>query len=315
MPEDDRGGLPFDDNHSWRSSGDYLNQPAIVKVGIPEARTVTEGEGEIIAILDTGIDTQHPLFVTNHAHFKLAQNFTVFPPVVGVTEGGNGVDGDGDGVADDGVGHGTHVTGIAFTGARKATFMIYKVLDDEGRGTAFGLAKALKAASDYGVDVINLSLGLTTDDRMIHHVIAQCADKGIAVVASAGNRASSDLQYPAAYDEVTSVTAVDNQDVKADFASFGPTVDIAAPGVDIVSPIPSCFGSGKYAAASGGSMATPFVSAAIALEHARWLGMTPVEAARSVVAYGDDVNLMNPLYQSLLGQTRVNLWRPLWIAE
>ncbi len=316
MPEDDRGGLSFDDDDTWRLDGDYLSQPAIPKVKIPEARAITQGTGEIIAILDTGIDAQHPLFVSNSAQFKLTLNYTVWPPAPGVSESGNGVDEDQDGVADDGVGHGTHVAGIAFTGARKAAFLICKVLDDEGRGTAFGLAKAVKAAADYGAHVINLSLGLHVDDRMIKHIAQHCADKGIAVVASAGNRATNALQYPAAYEGVISVAAVDVQDVKPAFASFGTTVDIAAPGVDIVSPIPSYFGANKYAIASGSSMAAPFVSAAIALNHARWTAtMRPIEAAAGVLSGAVDITAQNPVIPGQLGSGRVDFLRPLQITE
>lgn len=307
IPEDDRGGLSFDDDHGWRTGGEYASQPAIAQVHIPEARLITEGAGEIIAILDTGIDATHPLFTSNNATITNGANYTVFPPVAGVTESSrNGVDEDGDGYADDGVGHGTHVAGIVLTGARRATLRIYKVLDGEGRGTVFGLAKAIKAATDYGVQVINLSVGLHADDTMLHHVLEYSAAHGVAVVASAGNLDSNTPQYPAAYDIVFSVTAVDAQDVKASFANYGATVDIAAPGVDIISAIPSTYGTGKYAIASGCSMATPFVSAAIACVDARYgTGMTPVEAGNQVMTITDDINPMNPGYINQLGG-RVN---------
>lgn len=308
MPEDDRGGLSFDDDHVWRTGGDYSSQYAISKVKIPQARMLTEGAGEIIAILDTGVDQAHPLFTTGKARFSYDKNYTVFPPITGVTESSrNGTDEDEDGYPDDGVGHGTHVAGIVYTGARQATLRIYKVLDGEGRGTSFGLAKAVKAATEYGVHVINLSLGLAADDPMLHHVLEHAASQNIAIVASAGNVGTNAIQYPAAYDVVFSVTSTDNQDVRASFANYGPTVDITAPGVNIISPIPSTFGSGKYAIASGSSMAAPWVSAAIALTHARWSAyVTARGAGNHVMSVTDDINPMNPGYAGQLGSGRVN---------
>lgn len=304
----DRGGESFDDHDTWRVGGNYLAQPAISTVKIPQARAITQGLNEVIAILDTGIDPTHPLFTTvpNQATIVQAQNYTVRPPDANVVESRNLVDDDGDGVVDRGFGHGTHVAGIVYTGARKATLRIYKVLDDEGRGTACALAMAIKAAADYGVHVINLSLRLDVDDPMIHHVIDYATDRGIAVVASAGNRDSYIPQYPAAYDGVISVTAVDNLDVRAKFANYGSTIDISAPGVEIVSPIPSYFGVGNYAIASGSSMATAFVSAAIALNDARETLLNPQEATGSVLSGAIDITEQNP--GILLGSGRVDLY-------
>lgn len=302
----DRGGESFDDHDTWRLGGAYYAQPAIPKVKIPQARAVTEGLNEVIAILDTGIDPNHPLFAPNITHINLVENYTVLPPVEGAMESRNMQDDDLDGVVDGGFGHGTHVAGIVFTGARKATLLIYKVLDDEGRGTAFGLAEAIKAAADHGAHVINLSLRLDVDDVEVHHAIDYAAGLGIAVVASAGNRDWQEPQYPAAYDGVISVTAVDKDDVKAKFANFGSTVDISAPGVEIISTIPGYYGAGKYAIASGGSMATAFVSAAVALAHAHQPSWTPQQAAAHVVAHTVDISAQNPTFPSSLGSGRVN---------
>lgn len=308
IDEGDRGGESFDDHTTWREGTGYLAQAAITKVRIPQARAITQGLGEIVAILDTGIDPNHTLFVTapNQATIIQAQNYTVIPPVAGALESRNNQDDDGDGVIDDGFGHGTHVAGIVYTGARKATLLIYKVLDDEGRGTAFGLSMAIRAAADYGAHVINLSLRLDGDDVDVHHAIDYATSLGIAVVASAGNRNTDEPQYPAAYDGVISVTAVDLNDVKAPFANFGSTVDISAPGVDIISPIPCSFGAGKYAIASGSSMATAFVSAAIALNDAQETFLSPRESEDSVLARAVDITAQNPIF--LLGSGRVDFY-------
>jgi hypothetical protein len=161
IDEGDRGGESFDDNDSRRDGGAYLNQPAITKVKIPQARAITQGLGEIVAILDTGIDPNHSLFVTapNQANIILAQNYTVFPPDANVLESRNNQDDDEDGglTMDSGMGH---VAGIVYTG-RGSHAPDFEGPRRRRPRSAFGLAMAIRAAADYGAHVINLSLRLT----------------------------------------------------------------------------------------------------------------------------------------------------------
>ena len=298
LPDDDlafpdRDGLTFDDTDTWRNSSQYSTQPAIGQVGILTARMVSEGMGSIIALLDTGVQASHGLFQSPKMKFLSGGNYLTFPPTIGISEPvGNGLDEDGDGFEDDGVGHGTYVAGCIYTGARMAYVRVYKVLDAEGRGTTFGLAKAIKAAADANVHVINMSLGLNSDDRHVHHAIVKATGQGIAVVASAGNQNSDTPQYPAGYPEVISVAAVDREDVRYERSNYGDEVDLTAPGVDVVSAIPV---GGPYAIARGTSAAAPFVSAAIAMVRARNGGTVSVAAATGIVlATAKNISDMNP---------------------
>ena len=316
IPEDDRGGLSFDDDQTWRQGGDYFDQPSINRLAIPAAHAISKGSGETIAILDTGIDAGHRLF-QGGPKIDPGLNFTVFPPDGAIEDTGNGANEDDpdetdpENNPDDGTGHGTHVAGIVLAGAPDATLLIYKVLDDEGRGTVFGLAMAARYAADKGARVINLSLGLHVDDPLLRHALQHCTDKGVAVVASAGNRGTSEIQYPAGYDFVHSVAAVDDDDVRPNFASYGSTVDASAPGVDVVGPIPAFYGTDLYAIASGSSMSTAFFSAAVAVARSRWTSSAPVDAADHVAANGVDISALNPGYA--LGE-RVNFLLPLQTA-
>lgn len=284
-----RDGLTFDDHHTWSSATEYLNQPAFAQVRLSEARTVSEGSGVVIATLDTGVDQTHPLFQSGPAHFSPGGNYTVMPPVGGTPDGVTSIaDDDQDGYPNDGVGHGTHVAGLLFTGARQATIKVYKVLDDEGRGTVFGLAKAIRAAALANVNIISCSLGFLEDNPMVHHVIAGAAAQGIVIVASAGNLNSDTKEYPAAYDEVVSVAAVDNQDVRWALSSYGPTVDIAAPGKEVVSAVSSFWSPIVYAKVSGTSAAVPWVSSAIAVTQVA-RGVSAAEAATIVIENAVDI--------------------------
>jgi subtilisin family serine protease len=309
MPEGDRGGLPFDDDDSWRSVDQYETQPLLTRIRLPQAVAGTQGDGELIAILDTGIDATHPLFAG--AEIEGLKDFTVFPPAEGAPDIGNGVSDDDDDKIDEGVGHGTHVAGIVHTGAPHARLFVYKVLDDEGWGTAFGLALAAVETVSKGCHVINMSLGLTADDPLIHHVVEYARRNGVAVIASAGNKDSSEPQYPAAYDAAFAVTAVNDQDTRAPFANYGSHVDISAPGVDVISAIPAVFGPNRYAIASGTSSATPFVTAATALAHSRYQQLTPIAAAAHVVSNSVPIDGVNPLFAGLIGRGRVDFMSPI----
>lgn len=303
----DRDGLTFDDQHSRRTATDYLGQPAFAQVGLLEARTMSQGYGNVIAVLDTGVDTSHPLFQSPPATIQLGGNYSVMPPTGGSLESArNSLDEDEDSYTDDGVGHGTFVAGVIYTGARQATIRVYKVLNDEGRGTIFGLAKAIRAAALANVNVINLSLGCLDDNEMLHHVIVQAAEQGIVIVASAGNHNTDTPQYPACYPEVVSVAAVDAQDVKFSMGNYGSTVDIAAPGVDVISAIPSAYLPDRYGATSGTSAAAPWISAAVAVvKSAR--SVTAVQAVDVIEHDADDISSPNPGIP--LGAGRLNMAR------
>jgi subtilisin family serine protease len=293
----DRDGLTFDDHHTFSSGTEYMSQPAFSQIGLMEARTISEGSGTVIALLDTGVDPTHNLLQS--ATIVSAGNYTTMPPTGGSLDQPasptDNVDGDGDGYVNDGVGHGTHVAGLIYTGARQATIRVYKVLDDEGQGSTFGLAKAIRAATIAGVDIINCSLGFLDGEgnEMVEHVVADAQAEGIVIVASAGNRNDDTEQYPAAYPGVISVTAVDQYDVRFLRGSYGSSVDICAPGVEVVSAISSYWGPNKYAKGSGSSAAVPWVSAAIAVTQVGRL-ITTAEAATIVLQTTDDISTQNP---------------------
>jgi subtilisin family serine protease len=128
------------------------------------------------------------------------------------------------------------------------------------------LAYAIEWATQQpGVKVINLSLGTDGDSQTVHDAIEKAIQQGIIVVAAAGNDDTEAVQYPAGYENVIGVTAVDASSKKASFANYGKDwVDISAPGVGIMSTMISADGPG-YASWSGTSMATAFVSGAAAL--------------------------------------------------
>lgn len=217
------------------------------------AWTITRGRTSItVAVLDTGID---------------ANNEDLRGKVIAVK---NCTDSN---TSDDRYGHGTHVAGIIAANTNNnlgvasvgynISLINAKGLSDSGSGYYSWLADCLVWASDNGAKVINMSLGGSSDSQLLSDAINYAWNKGVVLVAAAGNSGSSTPSYPAYYSQVLSVAATDQNDAKASFSNFGSWVDVAAPGVSIYSTLPTvqnAFKQTGYGYASGTSMATPFVA-------------------------------------------------------
>jgi len=213
--------------------------------------SVTKGEGVRVAILDTGI-ADHTDLITAWKKDN-AINCSSDPTW-----------------EDKGSGHGIHVAGIIAGSdndfgvvgvAPNCEIIPIKVLDDNGSGSYESIEKGLKNAINMNVDIINMSLGSsTTPPQSIHDLIKQAVSQGIVVVAAAGNDSNA-VNYPARYDEVFAVAALDQSGNLATFTSKDETIDIVAPGVDIY----STYLNNEYCKMSGTSQAAPFVSGICAL--------------------------------------------------
>lgn len=175
--------------------------------------------------------------------------------------------------SDDLFGHGTHVSGIisantnnslGVAGAGYGISLINaKGLGDDGSGYYSWLANCMVWAADNGAKVINMSLGGSADSKMLSDAVEYVWNKGVVLVAAAGNSGNNTPSYPAYYNHVLSVAATDQNDAKASFSNYGKWVDVAAPGVGIYSTLPTTSNTFKqigYGYGSGTSMATPFVA-------------------------------------------------------
>ena len=220
-------------------------------VQAPALWQITKGEGIKVAVLDTGVDYNHPDLSPN---FKMGRNFA--------TSNANDYM--------DRQGHGTHCAGIiagsdndfGIVGvAPKADLYAAKVLADNGTGSIKPIINAIDWAISQQVDIISMSLGTASDPgRGLHDAIKRAHAAGIIMVAATGNE-STHCGWPAAYDEVIAVGAIDQAMQKAKFSNFGDEVDVTAPGVNIL----STYLNNSYAKLSGTSMATPMVAGVIAL--------------------------------------------------
>ncbi len=259
------------------------------------------GEGVVVAIIDTGVDTSHP---------DLRPNLWVNTGEIA----GNGRDDDGNGYVDDvhgfdfvfrdgepedNEGHGTHVAGtVAAAGddgygvpgmAFDARIMAIKLLDPSGGGGSYQAAEAIRYAVDSGADVINASWGSYGYSSAVIQAVQYANSRGVVFVAAAGNEGSDNDQtplYPASYDvpNVIAVAASDRRDRLASFSNTGASrVDLAAPGVQIVSTWPG----GGWEYLDGTSMASPMVAGAAALLVSAAPSLTVSEVRQTLMATVD----------------------------
>ena len=206
-------------------------------------------------------------------------------------------------------GHGTHVAGTAAARANNgrgvtgiafdSPLAVCKALDRKGAGAVAGIANCIGYLAGTGAKVISLSLGVMESSVTLRNAVV-AASREALIVAAAGNSGGATVEYPAGYPEVVSVAATDRRDRHAAFSTANGKVEIAAPGVDIV----SAWRNGGYRAASGTSMATPHVAGVAALIAARVPG-GPVAWRTRLGAAVDDLGPAGRDPQFGLG--RVNL--------
>lgn len=234
-------------------------------LGIPDSWWQSQGKGIKVAVLDTGIDTDHPDLaeaVTDHKDFT------------------------GDGI-EDANGHGSHCAGIigarlnnvGFVGvAPQCKLLIGKVLNNSGSGSYEWIAAGIDWAVAQGADIISMSLGGPSTEPGLHRSIHSALAEGRSIICAAGNQGSfgvNTIGYPGRYGSVITIAAHDPQGNPAGFSSRGGEIDFMAPGTQIW----STYKNGGYAELSGTSMATPFVAGMAALllaKHRERQGSTPI---------------------------------------
>ncbi|WP_216831833.1 S8 family peptidase [Alkalihalobacterium elongatum] len=242
------------------------------------------GAGVKVAILDTGIDNTHEDLAVN-----VKGGYSVF------TDSAN---------RDpfyDGSGHGTHVAGtvgaidnsLGVIGvAHQTDLYAVKVLNNDGSGSYAGIAEGVEWSILNGMDIINMSLGGSQSSSILKEFCDLAYSEGLLVVAAAGNSGNrggnnDSVGYPAKYESVIAVAAVDANNNRASFSSTGPAVELSAPGVSVLSTVPG----NRYASYNGTSMASPHVAGVAAL------------------IWGEHTNLTNSELRQLLQHTSINLGR------
>lgn len=246
-------------------------QAHLTQINAPPAWDVAQGDTQVvIAILDTGADTDHS---------DLAARLTI-------VAGSDPIDGDDDPDDDATIfsnGHGTAVSGVAGAIWENATFGVgvdrnarilpVRVLGTDGTGTSDTIAAGIRLADDTA-DVINLSLGSTTScdsDQVLCNAIQDAVAAGVVVVAAAGNDNAGSLLFPASHDSTVAVGSVTSDDARSSFSNFGDGLDVMAPGENVV----TIANNDTFQVATGTSFSAPQVAAAAAIVRSLRPGAPP----------------------------------------
>ena len=206
----------------------YKYQWHLRQIGMPEAWKLADGNGVIVAVLDTGVAYEdferfHQLKDLKGIEFVKGFDFV-----------------DNDAHANDDHGHGSHVTGTIAQAtnngegvagvARNVRIMPLKVLSASGSGSIGGISDAIRYAADNGAKVINMSLGGPFPSKALKQAVAYAHKKGVTVVCAAGNESRGKVGYPAAYPGAIAVSATQFDEATTFYSNYGKDIDIAAPG-------------------------------------------------------------------------------------
>jgi thermitase len=221
-----------------------------------------------IAIIDTGIDSNHPDLTNKmrrHSGGAIYGYNTLNNTTNALDDNGHGTHCAGIAAAE--INNGIGVAGVAAWNPAVANARSYvqlmpvKVLSSSGSGSLDGVARGITWAADNGAHILSLSLGASSGAQQLQDAVNYAWNRGCLVVVAAGNSGSSSPQYPAYYTNSIAVAATDSTDTLASFSQYGSWVDIAAPGVNILSTYPN----NQYQSLSGTSMACPHVAGAAAV--------------------------------------------------
>lgn len=285
------------------TTAEYTDQVAGPAIGLDETTAVNGNKkGTRVAVIDTGVDFNHPLLVGRF--LQTGYDFVLDQPHAADIP--NAVDDDGDGLVDEAYGHGTFIAGLIALVDPQVEIMPYRILNSDGIGTSWDLASAIDRAASDGAQIINLSLSLAGPSEAVELAIQSAASSinfDLTFVGAAGNAGEIGVNYPAAYEGVLGVAALDELGTKADFSNYGPEVDICAPGVDVYSAMPGF----AYATWSGTSMSTALATGAIS-RLATWKkNFSPTECAQAIRLSGEDASDMNPGFDGWLGSGQINI--------
>ncbi|WP_249780106.1 S8 family serine peptidase [Bradyrhizobium sp. dw_411] len=234
-------------------------QYAVAKLHLPQAHTLAHGANVTVAVIDSGIDINHP---------ELANSIAASFDALGSKEGPHV---HGTGIAGAIVAH-ARLIGSA-PAARILAIRAFGVASNGAESSSYVILRGLDYAVAHGAQIINMSFA-GPKDALIERGVAAIAGKGIVMVAAAGNAgAKSPPLYPAANTSVIAVSATDAQDKLFSASNRGGYIAVAAPGVDIFLPAPD----NKYQMISGTSFSAAYVSGLAALMLERNPGLKPVE--------------------------------------
>lgn len=286
--------LAYAPNDPGYATGEQWNMD---KIGADIAWEFSTGEAITVAVVDSGIDPNHPDLAG-----QLIQGHNFFDDSTDTT---------------DLCGHGTHVAGIVAAAADNAegvaglaynaALMPVKVINDTCTGSYSRLMQGIVYAVEHGARIIVITSGGSFDHTGVHDAIKMAREQGVLVVVAAGNRNSAVPFYPGSFEESFTVSGTDPNDARYSNSNFGNQIDVAAPATTIFSTYYKADVGSTYAYMTGTSMAAPHVAglAALILAAAPDTSLTDLEAVLRQTA--DDLGPAG--WDANFGWGRVNAWR------
>src|SRR5262249_40624729 len=289
-------------------------------IQLNNALNVATGTGINVAIIDTGVDYQHP---TLQGVLLGGRNYVGRTPVPSelddpaVAQSTTSIlDQSTTSILDQSTtsildqfslnhlpgefGHGTMMAGLVHLVAPRAKIIPLKAFDADGTGSEWNIIRAIYDAVAMNADVISMSFSATQGSKLLEAAIHDANSHGVALIAASGNDNSQDPTYPAAYAAVSAIGALDLNDQKAGFSNFAKYIDVSAPGVNLISTFPG----GHWAMGSGTSDATPLVSGLYALVSGH---RAPASVGAKIGKSRDPLTLP-ATYQGKLGKGRINAY-------
>jgi len=323
--------VPNDPLYAYTGSGFFAVNANwhLDKISAEQAWDITKGSHNVkVAVLDIAIWTEHPDLINKVVKkIDLADNDTITTPASST---------------DINYSHGTHTSGLVAaesdnnTGVASIgynTSLIAVKIGRDSDGALIAGYEGIVWAADNGANIISMSWGSAQGGVTGQNVINYAYNKGIVILASAGNDGTSAVLYPAAYDNVIAVASTDESDAKSSFSQYGSQIDVCAPGgsataglglwsvlsttyTDAATLGAGLFGvSGKYDVMAGTSMACPITAGLCALMLAVDSTLTPSKVEQYLKASCDNIDAQNSAYIGQIGAGRINAWKAVQMAQ
>lgn len=328
----DRTPVPYYGTTAWRG---YVEQSAGRLIRLRDAQSVFGAGAGTIAVIDTAVDSRHPLFAG-----RVLPGFDFTRDVPGPASDAADLGGSTAAILESSTaailetgpfralslsasaaailggstaaileqagplpasyGHGTMVAGLAHLVAPTATILPLKAFRADGTSNTFDIVRAVYYAVDQGARVINMSFTMPESSPALYKAIQYATSRGVLSVSAAGNESQRDNVYPAAYSKTAGVASTTDADTRSDFSNYGSFVTIAAPGERLITAFPG----GRYAAVWGTSFSSGLVAggAAVLVQRFPQINQSDFEnaLAKGARRLTDD-----------LGRGRLNLYRSL----
>ena len=276
-------------------------QGELLRIGADTARTRATGSGVRVAVVDTGLLEHDSL----DGHVDTDDGYDFVDGDEDPTDETDEVDDDDDEYVDEDYGHGTFVASLVLAVAPDVEIVGYRVLNADGIGSTVDVAQGIMRAVHEGADVINLSVHVPSTATAILSAIEYAADQGVQVVVSSGNTGNGSASSALPGSGTMTVTAVDEDDVLADFATYGAGVTLSAPGVDLSVAYPS--EDPDTAVWSGTSFSAALVSGGCALLHELEPTWTIAQVKDRILDTLVDIGSGNPGHEDHMGAGRLDL--------